>query len=59
MLKNTDGMDETKLVSARASCYAVNAEENRLWQVLAQDWHPEHCPDGWVNLGVAENVVKI
>ena len=50
-------MDTLPLVSARAASYAVTGDTNPLWEIIAQDWHPTQNPNGWVNLGVAENVL--
>ena len=49
-------MDNLFLVSTRAASYAVSGDVNPLWDIIAQDWHPTENPNGWVNLGVAENV---
>ncbi|GAO15583.1 uncharacterized protein UV8b_04755 [Ustilaginoidea virens] len=44
-------------LSARASELAKPDPRYFFWQVLQNIWHPEANPDGYVSLGVAENVL--
>lgn len=50
-----DTVDESaQALSVRARTSLKNTN-NALWDVLIDLWHPQHNPDGFVTLGVADN----
>ncbi|KAF2006628.1 aminotransferase [Amniculicola lignicola CBS 123094] len=45
----------SKLSLRGTSASKAAATENLIWSVIANLWHPELNPDGYISLGVAEN----
>ena len=43
------------LVSRRAQSVAEESAKNMMWDIMNDTWNPTISPDGYVNVGVAEN----
>lgn len=49
-------MEDDSALSRRGARYALPANKNQVLDILRDGWHPTDNPDGFLNLGVAENV---
>ncbi|TDZ16069.1 putative aminotransferase aclI [Colletotrichum orbiculare MAFF 240422] len=50
-------MDSGAFLSKRGEQYALPANKNKLLEILRDVWHPINNPQGYMNLGVAENTL--
>ncbi|TDZ40770.1 putative inactive 1-aminocyclopropane-1-carboxylate synthase-like protein 2 [Colletotrichum trifolii] len=50
-------MDSGAFLSKRGEQYALPANKNKLLEILKDVWHPIDNPQGYLNLGVAENTL--